>query len=285
MRLIIYLASNDPVASINNDTLTIARSQSGIYSRRNLQFSRLTVEDNHLRNLASNEPSILNGVIGTQRNNTQIELIAHGEGGYRLKCISPVKPYIRDITASMLKEFFDEHAFDPISAQYKFNALTIFCCESYRFGRELSQLMPDIVITCFNEDIRIDGNGQAYPYKKENDVVFAIDKNGNPVEDHLEGHFRCPLHIFHGSTQLEKTVFDCRDAVPDHIQNIPYIVLADDSVEIVGNFLEMNHRPRGIIHPPQPVAEESNRMSSDAKIESENDDKPQSESSYQRRTP
>jgi hypothetical protein len=129
-------------------------------------------------------------------------LIAHGEGGYRLKSYKSEDDYNNkrppvDITTDMLKLYFDSIALDRNGSeiQYKFNAITLFCCEGYRFGKALSLLMPNVEITCFNEDIIINNMGHAtYPFKKS-DRIFAIDKNGNEVAEQptLEKLFKCVL--------------------------------------------------------------------------------------------
>jgi hypothetical protein len=288
MKLIIYLASNDPIAIRNRSTLRYSRALSGTWSRQNLQSTDIRVDNNSsLIHDDLTSLNFFNGISAAQRNKVQVELIAHVEGGYRLKSYMSEDDYNNkrppiDITTDMLKLYFDSIALERNESEilYKFNAIPLFCCEGYRFGKALSLLMPNVEITCFNEDIIIDNMAHAYPYKKS-DRIFAIDKNGREVSDHSSEHFRCPLHIFiyDGTRQLEKTIFDSVYALPDQLQNIPYTVLADNSVEIIGNFLEMPLPPQGVIHPLQPITDEANRMGNDVKVEAENDSNQASESS------
>ena len=261
MRLIIYLASADPTAQHNRKVLLDSRSLSGNWGSRNLKAANLGVDDtsHQLNDMSQIAPTFFNALTGDNRNEVQIELVAHGEGGYRLKSFIREEDYANrvppvDITVNMLKQYFDRCAFDPAIGQYKFNALTLYCCEGYLFAKDLSQSMPDVTITCFNEDIKVHPSAQAYPYKKEGTAILALDKNGNITEEHSINHHRCPLHVFHAKQQLEKTVFASIDAVPDRFQNLPNTVLADNSIEIIGNYLAMNQAAMNLIAPPQAAA-------------------------------
>jgi hypothetical protein len=102
---------------------------------------------------------------GAHKINLEIEFVAHGHPHRHKKLLilpkgkSANEPMI-EISPDIIARFFNQYASNQ--SGYCFSSLTLYCCSSVPFGRELSELMPSVNITCFNDDIFVDSNGNVY---------------------------------------------------------------------------------------------------------------------------
>jgi hypothetical protein len=156
-----------------------------IKSHIDFEDQLLNIKNGRVAIAENDEPNIFANIAIAQRNEVSVELIAHGRGDGKVRGFSFDDVWSTDINSpniipeispAKLKDFFKDYAFT--NGQYKFSDLTLFCCNSYEFGRELATLMPEIKITCFKEYIRIDKDGKAYPYSIDSNTPKPIDRNG-----------------------------------------------------------------------------------------------------------
>jgi hypothetical protein len=164
MKLIIYLASKDKDAQANYSRLV-----SAMQDKIGIQESHTVLEFNEKNGkLVDQTKQLLNKILLAERDNIEIDFVAHGNPNSKNEIL--VLPQSRIVTSGSttfvalkpenIAEFFKTNGSQD--NEFKFKNLTLFCCSSYEFGKELSKLMPGVNITCFNEDIRIDDNGIAY---------------------------------------------------------------------------------------------------------------------------
>jgi hypothetical protein len=165
-----------------------------------------------------------------QKGEVTVEFIAHGSPNINNELLSiPKDKYKKDesstfdaIRPATIEAFFKRYAWEE--EQFKFTKLTLFCCNSLEFGRNLSTLMPQIQITCFKEAIQIHDDGFAYPYTSEKDPkpldangnVITFDLNHNPSTPHLPARSRVFSSGIELTTtdEIKLTAHDAQQSVP-----------------------------------------------------------------------
>lgn len=172
MKIIIYTASADVDAKTN--FLRLVESRQGNPSiGSNEKHSILEFISGKL----VDPKKILEKMKLSDRETLEIEVIAHGSTSNSNELLIMPKEKIRlnqiityvSITPQTICDFFNEAGKE--NELYKFKKITLFCCQSLKFGKTLSELMPGVNITCFNEDIRINHDGIAY--NGQNQTVAA----------------------------------------------------------------------------------------------------------------
>jgi len=202
MKYIIMLATSDDDARKNYKRLVDYRLTNSLMNEQPL-FAKLSYDITNKR-LKQNKESI-NEILQMEnfsnKNNIEIEFIAH-DHPYKSKTLlietednnsgfnEPI--VMQEITPHVVASFFKEHTYKN-SGDYNFSRITLYCCNSLEFGKELSGLMPGVNVTCFNKDIRIDHDGIAYTYNDQNQAVAAkpytfysgnlITENKNKTEE------------------------------------------------------------------------------------------------------
>jgi hypothetical protein len=225
VKLIIYLASYDPSARTNHNTLVEERQWT--LGNSNVKLQVIEINNEHIIKIANpSVPNVFEDPSLSANQELRVELVAHGDGSRWIKCM----PYdqwddrpgasntYKDINAGELRDFFRTHASEE--GRYKFNELTLFCCSGYKFGKELALLMPEIKITCFKEYIKILGaDGMAYPYtavkEGNNTLIKPIDKNGVIITTPEQKHYSAAQWVLEGNK--EKIIYACADAIPGQI--------------------------------------------------------------------
>jgi hypothetical protein len=155
MKFLIYLASRDDVAYRNYVTLTETRPNESTY----VKITTLDFNIDHKTFISKEnkfEPLRLE-----DKANASVDFVAHGTSntGNTLLIIpdhrykSGVRDVYTDVKPSSIAEFFMRAASDE--GQLKFETLNLICCESKNFGLELSRLLRDINVVCYDKDIYI----------------------------------------------------------------------------------------------------------------------------------
>jgi hypothetical protein len=213
MRFILLMASNDDVVKSNFQTLYGQRYATS--SQTELPLKDVLTYDELTKKLHTSNQRIIDALKKPTLSSDahQIEFLAHGNNhNPRLLYIEPrlAENSIRaDATISEIKinetqptssndATGDEKwkKIDPqivanffsglkksASNNYNFSNITLFCCRSNIFDQELSNLVKDINVTCFEDDINVFPDGNAYTTKNGRTVTadkFSY-KNGDLV--------------------------------------------------------------------------------------------------------
>jgi hypothetical protein len=166
MKYIIFLASNDTDARSNYARLVNYRKDSALDNEKPLyDILNYDSTNNILETPKPTVDAFLKSNHGAHKINLEIEFVAHGHPYlYKRLLILPKGKDIREpmveISPNIIAKFFNQYVRNL--SGYSFSNLTLYCCSSVPFGRELSELMPGMNITCFNDDIFIGSNGIVY---------------------------------------------------------------------------------------------------------------------------